>query len=108
MKGKRGLCKAQKKLLGAVNCESPISALQTSSNESKSTPPAKTFGASDRESRYKARAHEWLSSLAGIILPVLGVCKLVGVSMLRITLQVLTRLTEVSDRLAQGAGMAWG
>ncbi|KAL6054871.1 hypothetical protein STEG23_020095, partial [Scotinomys teguina] len=43
----------------------PVLLTSTSSNESKSTPPAKTFGASDRESRYKACAHEWLSSLAG-------------------------------------------
>lgn len=65
-------------------------------NESSCTPPAKTFGASDRESRYKACAHEWLSSLPGVILAVLDVCKLVGVSKFRITPEVLTKLTKVS------------
>lgn len=64
-------------------------------NPAAPRPPAKTFGASDTESRYKACAYEWLSSLPGVILAVvLDVCKLVGVSMVRITLEVLTKLTK--------------
>lgn len=78
MKGEERVFAKAEKLLRAVNCESLSLLCSPHPNESRSTPPAKTFGASDRESRYKARAPEWLSSLAGVIRPALQGCMQAG------------------------------